>query len=170
LQAAAAVQRYEWAARVRLDEGLLMRLTDGYGQSGRAAKAFPAIEGYLAGHPQSRTAIRLAASLAGLEGDWERARLLLEHLIVTGGERDAHLLADLAFARMKAGDDAAAIAAAERAYALHRASGITAQALGTVLAKSGKDSDRAGALLKKARAIIGDNALLREARGLLAKS
>lgn len=170
LQAAAAVQRYEWAARVRLDEGLLMRLTDGYGQSGRAAEAFPAIEGYLAGHPQSRTAIRLAASLAGLQGDWERARLLLEHLIVTGDERDAHLLADLAFARMKAGDDAAAIAAAERAYALHRASGITAQALGTVLAKSGKDSDRAGALLKKARAIIGDNALLREARGLLAKS
>lgn len=168
-QAAAAVQRYEWAARVRLDEGLLMRLADGYGRSGRASAAVPAIEGYLAGHPRSRSAMRLAASLAGLQGDWERSRLLLEHLLVTGGERDAQLLADLAFARMKTGDDDAAIAAAERAYALHRASGITAQALGTVLAKAGKDMARAEALLKKAQAILGDNALLREARGLLAK-
>ena len=163
----AAAQGYEIAAQVRLDESLLVRLTDAYGRSGRAAAAIPAIEGYLVSHPQSRMAARLAASLAGLQDDWDRARLLLEHLGASGSERDAQLLADLAFARMKTGDNAAAIAAAQAAYALHRGSAVSAQALGTVLAKAGQEPKKAAALLEKARRIGGENPLLKEARGLL---
>lgn len=78
------------------------------------------------------------------------------------------LLADLSLAQLRADDSKAALATAERAYALQRGSGVAAQALGMALAAQGDDPVRARALLDKARRIGGDNPLLAEARAQIA--
>ena len=93
-----------------------------------------------------------------------RARLLLERLRASGSGRDVRLLADLAFAQMKAGDAVAAEATARSAYAIQRSSAVAAQAWGTTLVASHGDANLARALLDKARVMGGDNPMLAEAR------
>jgi tetratricopeptide (TPR) repeat protein len=164
----AAIARYEMAARVRLSDGLLVRLVEAYNRAGKAAQSVPVVEAYLAQNPESRAAARLAAVIAGQAGDWARSRRLLEFLRDSGSGCDVRLLTDLAFAQMKAGDPASAVATAQRAYALQRASAVAAQAFGTTLVANRENPRAAGALLEKARVIGGDNAMLIETRKALA--
>lgn len=164
---AAAILRYEAAARVRLDDGLLLRLVTAYNRAGASGRAEPVVENYLAQHPQSRIAARLAAAIAAQSGDWPRARLLLENLCDGVRCSDSRLLADLAFARLKAGDAVAAADAARQAYRVQRASPVAAQAWGTALVTSRSNPDAAAALLEKARVMGGDNDLLMQARKAL---
>jgi Flp pilus assembly protein TadD len=83
------------------------------------------------------------------------------------GHGDARLLADLSLARLRSGDAEAALASAEAAYRLQRASPVAAQARGMALAKLGRDPELAKALLDKAERIGGGNPLLKEARAQL---
>ena len=144
--ASAALDRYRAAARVRLDDGLLVRLLDAAVRSGRAPEAAGLAEAYLASHPQSRMAARIYAALAIGARDWKRARTLLENLRARGGERDVRLLSELALAQLRTGDKEAALATAREAHALLRGSLVAGEALAQVMATGGASASTVAAL------------------------
>jgi cellulose synthase operon protein C len=162
--AEAAIVRYEAAARIRMPESLMLRRFQALVLSGRMADAVELVDAYLAFTPTSRPALRLSGWLAAASADWPRARLVFEHLVSTGGDRDIQLLTDLAMVQLQSGDPRAAAASARQAYELQRASPVAAQALGLSLAALGSDNRKAEALIEKARAMMGDNPYLAEAR------
>lgn len=167
-QAGAALAAYDQSAQVRFPETLLLRMGEAFDKAGRGRDAVIVTANYLTAFPGSRLAARMAASHRAFSGDWAGARALLESLRQRGGNRDVRLLADLSLAQLRTDDSKAALATAERAYALQRGSGVAAQALGMALAAQGDDPVRARALLDKARRIGGDNPLLAEARAQIA--
>lgn len=121
---AGAIERYRIAAKVRVTSDLVGRMAfalDGLGQS---AAADQLVEAQLAASPTERRLNRLAAQRAARRGDWARARVLLEYL-APAAPRDPGLLGELAQARLRLGDKAAAGDAAAAAYALRRGSAAT---------------------------------------------
>lgn len=121
---AGAIERYRIAAKVRVTPDLVGRMAlalDGLGQS---AAADQLVEARLAASPTDRHLNRLAAERAARRGDWARARALLEYL-APAMIRDPGLLGELAQARLRTGDKAAAEQAAAAAYALRRGSAAT---------------------------------------------
>ncbi|MEP7222486.1 MAG: tetratricopeptide repeat protein [Novosphingobium sp.] len=150
-QFGAAAESYGRAAAVRLDDGLLPRLVLALARSGRRDVAAGVTSGYLAAHPGSRSAMRLAADYAASTGDWPRALALLEHLAETGSARDVRLNADLAYARLRSGDAAGAEQAGEAAYRLQPASRIAASAWAMALAARHRQPGLVSALKAKTR-------------------
>jgi hypothetical protein len=163
-----ALERYRKAAYVRLSESLLARMVAAHLGADDLQKARVLADSFLYWNPTSRPAIRLSAGLAAEAGDWHRARLLLEYLKANGCSRDVALLSRLALAQLRDGDSRQAALTAREAYRLQRSSPLAAQALGLSLASLGQSPANAGALLEKARQIMGDTSLLAEGRRLLA--
>lgn len=161
---AAAVERYRLAARVRMSESLMARVAMALAGAGQGATAEALVESYLAQNPSSLGARRLVAALAARQEDWPRAAQLLGSLRDSTGGGDVRLLADLSLALLKSGEAEEAETVAAEAYRLQPASAVAAQAWGMALAASGERKADARALLDKARAIAGDNAMLAEAR------
>jgi len=93
--------------------------------------------------------------------------LLLDNADQRLGHGDVRLLADLSLAQLRGGDAEMALASAEAAYRLQRASPVAALARGMALAKLGRDPDLAASLLDKAERIGGSNPLIKEARAQL---
>ena len=73
-------------------------------------------------NPQSVTATRLLANVRARGGQWDQSAALLEWIGARSGWRDASLLADLAFARLREGRTDEARRLARRAAALQPAS------------------------------------------------
>lgn len=152
----AALDRYRAAARVRLDDGLVVRLLDAAVRSGRAAEAAALADAYLASHPQSRVAARICAALAIGAGDWQRARTLLENLRQRGGGQDVRLLSELALVQLRSGDRSAALATARDAHTVLRGSLIAGEALAQVLSAGGVSADAVASLrAREARQVGG---------------
>jgi len=160
----AAQQRYAQASLIRMPDSLILRRFEAYAAANDPAGASALVSGILAQSPGNRTALRLAAALALHEGDPLRAGAILDYLVRTGDERDVQLLSDLAVVRVNAGDARAGESAALEAVHLQRASPLAAQALGLSLATLGEQPGAAVSLLNKARRMLGDNAVLAEAR------
>ena len=160
----AALDHYLLSSRVRFPDQLLLRIGTAFDRAGQSAMAQPLVGQYLIAFPGSRLAARIAANQAALVGDWPRARALLENLRQRGGNRDFRLLADLSFARLKSGDPAGALEAAQRAWVLQPASPVAAQAYGMALAELGRDPLQARQLLELAKRSGGDNPMLVAAR------
>jgi cellulose synthase operon protein C len=160
----AAIERYLLSAKVRFPDLLLLRLCEAYARAGRANEGRALTGRYLAAYPGSLLAARLAADYSAHAGDWPRARVLLESVARRGANRDARLLADLAFAQLRSGDPAAARASAERAWRLQPQNATMAQAWALALVELGEDAPLARQLLDQARALGGDNPMLAEAR------
>lgn len=158
-----ALTAYGNAARVRFPEWLMLRAAYAADRSNGVVLA----ERYLSVYPASLLAPRLVAGGAAQAGDWARASLLLENADLRLGHGDARLLADLSLAQLRSGDAEAALASANKAYALQRSSPVAALARGMALAKLGRDPDLAASLLDKAERIGGSNPLLKEARAQL---
>ncbi|MEO5597755.1 MAG: tetratricopeptide repeat protein [Novosphingobium sp.] len=150
-QFGAAAESYGRAAAVRLDDGLMPRLVLALARAGRRDKAAQVTMGYLAAHPGSRVAIRLAADYAASAGDWARARTLLEHLSNTGDACDVRLLSDLAYAQLRSGDAGGAEQTAQGAYRLQPASKIAASAWAMALSARHSQPGLVSALKAKAR-------------------
>ena len=148
-----ALEHYRLAAHVRLSRGLLLRMVSAAAQSGREGEAEQLVEGYLANSPSDPVAVRLAAVRAARRGDWQRARLLLEHLAAGDGTRDAALLADLSLAQQRSGEPKRAEATARRAYAIQRGSPLAAEAWGRSLQALGH-REKGKALLAKSRTMF----------------
>lgn len=163
-RAEAALDRYRLAARIRMPENLMLRVTAAYVLSGQQAEAGRLVEEYLRNNPMNREAARLAARLAAETGDWKRARFLLENLKADGGGRDAELLSELSLAQLRTGDAKAAAETGEQAYRLQRANPAAALAWGLSLATLGQNRETAAALLDKACRIMGDHPLVAEGR------
>ena len=160
---AEAAERYMLAARVRLPDNLVLRMAAALTSSGQGDAAEMLVEGYLTQSPTSRGALRRAASFAAQRGDWDRSALLLDTLRKSGGE-DVRLLADLALARLQAGDPDLAEETAREAYRLQPSSAIAARAWGLSLAALQQRRVDAGALLDKAKSLGGDTPEIAEAR------
>lgn len=160
--------RYAAAGAIRMSDDLLLRRFQAMLLNKDVSGAETVVQAYLSQTPTSRTALRLAAVLALRANDAGRAEAILEHLAETGSGRDVQLRADLAIVETGTGNAAQGEAEARSAYALQRANPVAAQALGLALAQSGRKPMEAAALLDKARALMGDNPLLAEARLKLA--
>ena len=146
-----ALARYGVASQVRTDDALLSRLVICAALAGRRDAAAGKLEAYFGANPQSRTAARLAADYAGSIGQWDRARLLLEHLRDNGGGRDVRLLSDLAYAQMQIGDSETARATAAAAWSLQRANPVASQVWASALAVNAKQSPLATSLFARAK-------------------
>lgn len=151
----AAAERYRLASRVRMPESLLQRTVAAMMMAGQRQEAAQLTEAYLLQTPSSPVAVRLAASIAAEQGDWERARQLLEHLRENGSARDVRLLADLSQAQLRAGDADAAEATAREAYRLQPSNPLAARAWGNCLNALKQRPDDAKALLEKAKVLGG---------------
>jgi tetratricopeptide (TPR) repeat protein len=151
-----ALVHYRTAAKVKLDEALLVRMAVALEAAGGLGDAADLVHAFHLQNPSSLVAARLAARLAADRGDWGRAALLLDHARASGSERDAHLLVDLSRAQARAGAASDALATAREAWALQRGSGYTAQALGLALRGATQEPANARALLAKARAMGAD--------------
>lgn len=160
----AAIERYLRSAKVRFPDLLLLRLCEAYARAGRAGEGRVLTARYLAAYPGSVLAARLAADYSAHSGDWQHARVLLESVRVRGGNRDARLLSDLAFAQLRAGDPEVAQSTAERAWRLQPHGAHAAQVWALALVELGQERELARQLTDQARALGGDNLLLAEAR------
>lgn len=152
---AAAVERYRLASRVRMPDSLLQRMVAAMIQAGQQREAATLVEAYLVQTPSSPLAVRLAASLAAGQGDWDRARQLLEYLRANGSGQDVRLLADLSQAQLRSGDATSAEASAREAYRLGPANPLAARAWGICLGALKQRPADARALLAKAQALGG---------------
>ena len=150
---AAAVVRYRLASRVRMPDSLLQRTVAAMIMAGQQRDAAALVEAYLVQTPSSPVAVRLAASLAAGQGDWARARQLLEYLRANGSGQDVRLLADLSQAQLRSGDAEAAEATAREAYRLQPSSPLAARAWGLCLNALKQRPADARALLAKAQAL-----------------
>jgi len=150
---AAAVERYRLASRVRMPGSLLQRTVAAMVLAGQQGEAAALVEAYLAQNPSSPAAVRLAASLAAGQGDWARARQLLEFLRANGSGGDVRLLSDLSQAQLRSGDAAAAEATAREAYRLQPSNPLAAKAWGLCLNALKQRPADARALLAKAQAL-----------------
>jgi tetratricopeptide (TPR) repeat protein len=152
--AGAALASYRSAARVRWTASLAKRIAAAEVQLGQDDAAPAELQAYLAQHPQAREIAALLGRAAAADGDWPRAELLLQHAArLPGGDDDPQALAELAEAQMHAGDRAAALASAQRAYALQRTSPQATAALAATLQASGHRPNGAEVLLAKARSM-----------------
>ncbi len=151
-----ALVGYRAAAKVKLDEALLVRMAVALEASGPLIDAADLVHAFHIQNPSSIVATRLAARLAADRGDWGRAAVLLDHVRASGGERDAHLLVDLSRAQAMAGAATDALATAREAWGLQRGSGYPAQALGLALRGAKQEPANARALLAKARGMGAD--------------
>jgi hypothetical protein len=165
---AQAFERYRLSAQIRFPESLLLRMTEANLALGRADANPPLVSGYLASHPGSRLAARIAAGYAAQGSNWARSAALLDYLRRSGSARDVRLLGDLAIAQLRGGDRVAALATARVAYDLQPASSMATQAYAMALIANREDLSLAADLLDKARHIAGDNPLLAAARKQLA--
>ena len=147
---AAAVERYRLASQVRMPESLLQRTVSAMILAGQQREAAGLVEAYLVQTPSSRVAVRLVASLAAVQGDWARARQLLEFLRANGSGRDVRLLADLSQAQLRSGDAETAEATAREAYRLQPSNPLAARAWGVCLNALKQRPGDARALLAKA--------------------
>lgn len=167
--AAKAQQHYLEASRIRMTDSLLQRRFEAYSTVDDFQGAAQMVADILAQNPGNRTALRLQALLSLRAGDPLRAGAVLEYLRATGSDDDVQLLADLALIRVGTGAPQMAQGVAEHAYHLQRSSPIAAQALALHYAALGVRRPDALSLLDKARQMLGDNALIADARQRLAE-
>ena len=155
-----AVAAFRRAASLSFDEPTMLRLTEALDMAGRREEASNALALFLSQNPANVAALRLAAHWQIAAGEYDAAIDTLEGLRTRLGDRDAALLAELAYAYDGAGEEETAASYAAAAYALAPANAAAADAYGWALYGSG-DTEGARQLLEKAVAIAPRHAALR---------
>ena len=118
----AALPLYQTATAVRFGESELLRLDWTLRAGGRVRDADMLVLAYAVENPQSLIAARLLANVRARGGQWKQSAELLDWIGARSGWRDASLLADLAFARLREGRADEARRVAWRAALLQPAS------------------------------------------------
>ena len=147
---AAAAQEYRKAANLAFTEPVAMRLIEALERSGQPAASTQVLELFLQQNPRSVSAQLLAANRYLQARQWAAAINLYEGLRRRLGDRDAVMLNNLAWAYSERGDYDRAIPLARKAWALDKDNPATADTLGWLLFKSGKDKAGGLALLQRA--------------------
>lgn len=155
---AAAV--YQRAADIAFDEPTMLRLVEALELSDRRAEAARALALFLSQNPANVAAQRLAAHWQIAAGDFDAAIDALEGLRARVGNRDAALLAELAYAYDGAGENKAARSYAAAAYALAPGNPAAADAYGWTLYGAG-DLEGARQLIEKAVLVAPRHSALR---------
>ena len=147
---AGAAEAYRRAADIAFTEPVAMRLVEALGNAGDRAGAARVLALFLQQNPQSVPALLLSGNDFLQAGRWDRAIPLYERLRARIGNRDATLLNNLAWAYSKQGDYDHALPLAARAWSLDRSNPATADTLGWLLYRSGRDRIQGLALLQQA--------------------
>ncbi|HEX8532717.1 MAG TPA: tetratricopeptide repeat protein [Allosphingosinicella sp.] len=147
---AGAAREYRRAANIAFTEPVAMRMVEALERSGQAPAAAQVLQLFLQQNPRSVPAQLLAANRYLQAGDWANAIRFYEGLRRRLGDRDAVMLNNLAWAYSQQGDFEAAIPLARKAWSLDRDNPATADTLGWLLLKSGKDRAGGIALLQRA--------------------
>ena len=117
-----ALTFYRTAASIRFGESELLRLDQSLRASGRGHDADLLDFAFAVQNPQSLAAARLLANVRARGGEWNETAALLGWVGARSGWRDASLLTDLAFARLRQGRVDQARSLARRASDLQPAS------------------------------------------------
>jgi predicted Zn-dependent protease len=155
-----AVSPYKDAASLRFDEPTMLRLVEALDRSGQRQEAATTLALFLSQNPLNLAALRLSAHWQAAAGDYDAAIDSLEAVRLRTGNRDAALLAELAYAYASAGEADRAARYAEAAYVIAPNNPAVAGAMGWTLAQSG-DGDGGIELLRKAVAMAPRHPLLR---------
>lgn len=147
---AGAAREYRRAANLAFNEPVAMRMIEALERSGQPEAAAQVLELFLEQNPRSVNAQLLAANAYMRAGDWPAAIRTYETLRRQIGDRDAIMLNNLAWAYSERGALDRALPLAERAWQLDKNNPATADTLGWLLFKSGKDRARGLALLEQA--------------------
>lgn len=145
-----AAEAYRRAADIVFSEPVALRLIEALRNAGDGVGAGRVLALYLRQNPNSIAALTLAGNDWLASGDWGRAIGAYERVRARIGDRDSVLLNNLAWAYSQNGDDDRALPLAARAWSLDRRNPATADTLGWLLFKSGRDRLRGLALLEQA--------------------
>ncbi|HEU0133963.1 MAG TPA: tetratricopeptide repeat protein [Allosphingosinicella sp.] len=164
-----AVASYRRAANLAFNEPVALRLIEALRNSGDEQGASRVLTLFLQQNPQNVSAQTMAGNSYLLARQWPQAIEQYEAVRKRIGNGDATLLNNLAWAYSQTGDYGRALPLARRAWALEPNNPATADTLGWLLFRSGKD--RVGGLALLERAAKGApsdediRAHLRSARG-----
>ncbi|MFM9829040.1 MAG: tetratricopeptide repeat protein [Sphingomonas sp.] len=128
---------YRLAANLRFDEATMLRLVDTLDRLGKRQEAATALALFLSQNPENTTALRMTAHWQIAGGDWEAAIDTLESLRGRLGNRDAALLAELAYGYAAGEDLDTAQVYAAAAYRLAPLNPAATDAYGWVLYLAG---------------------------------
>ena len=157
---AEAVTWYKQSAGIRFDEPAMLRLVEALDRSGQRQEASNTLALFLSQNPLNLAALRLSAHWQAAAGDFDAAIDSLEAIRLRTGNRDAALLAELAFAYAGADEPVRAAYYAEAAYLIAPNNPAVAGAMGWTLTQAG---DAAGGieLLQKAVGMAPRHPMLR---------
>ncbi|HEX8448980.1 MAG TPA: tetratricopeptide repeat protein [Allosphingosinicella sp.] len=147
---AAAAAAYRRAANLAFSEPVALRLIEALRASGDDAGAAKVLALFLQQNPQNVSAQTMAANAYMQAKRWPEAIANYEAVRKRLGNNDSNLLNNLAWAYAETGDYERAIPLAQRAVALEPRNPATADTLGWLLFRSGKDRVRGLALLEQA--------------------
>ena len=152
-----AVEAYRAAANIRFSERIALRLVEAFERAGEPREARRALALYRQQNPRNNRTAFVSARLNLRHGRWQQAASVLEAMRDRLGDRDAAILANLAWARHELGQEDTAAALARRAYLLMPMNSATSEIYGWILFDSGEDRERGLALMRKARSLSPEN-------------
>jgi Flp pilus assembly protein TadD len=145
-----AAREYRKAANLAFTEPVAMRMIEALRRSGQTAAAAQVLQLFREQNPRNVSAALLAAAGHLQARDWPQAIQVYEGLRSRLGDRDAVMLNNLAWAYSESGDYDRAIPLARKAWALDKDNPATADTLGWLLFKSGRNRAQGLALLERA--------------------
>ncbi len=147
---ATAAGAYRRAANLAFNEPVALRLIEALRNSGDDEGAAKVLTLFLQQNPQNVSALTVAANAYLQAERWPEAIAAYEGVRKRLGNNDSTLLNNLAWAYAETGDYDRALPLARRAWELEPRNPVTADTLGWLLFKSGKDRMRGVALLEQA--------------------
>lgn len=154
---AEAAEHYRKAANIAFTEPAAMRMIEALQYSGQNEAAGRVLRLFLEQNPRNVSALLLTAARHIEARQWAGAIAIYEGLRRRLGDTDAVMLNNLAWAYFEQGDLERALPLARKAWLLDRGNPATADTLGWLLFKSGKDKARGLALLQRATRLASAN-------------
>ncbi|MFN3475121.1 MAG: tetratricopeptide repeat protein [Blastomonas sp.] len=159
--AAAALPFYRRAAEIRLSEPVVRRLSLALRETGNADEADALLVRFVGYSPANTGGLRLLANAYIDRGNWPGAIVTLSALHARLGDNQPLLLADLALAHLRGGDEARAAHDARLAYRVQPANTLATHMRGLTLTGQGDQPMMAVEILEKAQAKNPRNPWLR---------
>jgi tetratricopeptide (TPR) repeat protein len=157
-----AAAAYASAANIRFSERAALGMFDALQRAGQPEEALRALTLFRQQNPRNIATGLVSAQLNLQAGRWPQAAAILEQLRLRLGDRDAAILANLAWAYHEMGEEDRAAALARRAYLLLPMNAATSEIYGWILAGSGADRIRGIELLEKAASLAPDDPRIAE--------
>lgn len=157
-----AAAAYASAANIRFSERAALGMYEALQRVGQPGEALRVLSLFRQQNPRNIATAMISAQLNLQAGRWTQATAILEQLRLRLGDRDAALLANLAWARYEMGDTDRALALARRAYLLLPMNASTSEIYGWILADGGSDPELGVAMLEKAQSLAPDDPQIAE--------